>query len=106
MDDLIFLDGEREQPITYKMGGWNHHPEHKAPIEIILRLYLVSPTLLYLDNMDGFLTLRDWLGMGIVEEGLDKIPQMLKSYEVMRMSQALKVSEEQIFWTIMRIMYA
>ena len=105
-DDLIFLDGEvkKEERIEYTPpGGWLTHPEHAAPIEIILRLYLNNRNALYINNMEGFLLLRDWLGIGIKKEGYREVPNLLSNYEIMRMSQALKVPDKQIFWTLLEI---
>ena len=75
------------------------------PLKNLLQIYLQAPICCYVDYMEGFKLLTNWLSP-ITYIGIDtpqKIPSPLISYETQRISVILEIDAIIIFNTFMQI---
>lgn len=107
IDDFIEVDEflqERTQKIKEQINERIHATIDICDIGILISLYTRATNFLYVDHMDGFKVLVGWLGLphpsGI---NYPKLPRYLDNYEIQELAKVLRVSREEVFYTLLKI---
>lgn len=101
MDDVIDLDDAVEQRRQDLRARFTKNTE-ECSLELLLRLYMVNPKAMYVDDFEIFKLFIQWLGTPRAQE-CPRVPDPLVSYEVQRIARILSISQDEVWHTLILI---
>jgi hypothetical protein len=107
INDFIEVDEfleQRNAEVKRKINERIYATTDTCDIDILIALYTRATSSLYVDHMYGFKILVGWLGLPHPSKvDYPKLPRYLDNYEIQELAKILKVSREEVFYTLLKI---